>query len=346
MTQTSTGPVRATDHPPAGWDERVRADQDATFCHLSVWGDVLREVFDLDLTFAFVGEEEDPDGVMPLVRMPRLGLGHALVSMPYLNYGGPVGTPDAKSALADWALQRAKESGARRLELRCRTPVAGAWPEGREKVTVVLDLPDEPEVLFEDRFRSKLRSQIRRPMKEDMEVRFGPDTIPDFYEVFAVNMRDLGTPVLPRSFFEVIAERFGEQVEFAAVYHEGQPVAGGGGFLWKDEFEITWASSLREFSREAPNMLLYWSLMEQMIERGIGAFNFGRCTPGGGTHRFKSQWGGDDEALSWIGWPEGSAGKEDDGGGTRERARRLWSRLPLPVANVLGPRLVRRIPEF
>jgi len=72
--------------------------------------------------------------------------------------------------------------------------------------------------------------------------------------------------------------------------------------VWRSEFEMTWASSLREHSRSAPNMLLYWSFMEQMIARGVRVFDFGRCTPGSGTHRFKRQWGGTDVALPWLQW--------------------------------------------
>src|SRR2546427_12313808 len=66
--------------------------------------------------------------------------------------------------------------------------------------------------------------------------------------------------------------------------------------VWRDEFELTWVSSLREHDSKMPNMLLYWSFMEQMIARGVRVFNFGRCTPGGGTHQFKHQWGGVDRS--------------------------------------------------
>ena len=95
-------------------------------------------------------------------------------------------------------------------------------------------------------------------------------------------------------------------------------------------------------------MLLYWSLMEEVIRRGGTAFNFGRCTPGGGTHRFKSQWGGVDEPLHWTQWPAVGSGEatEDDEGGALQRAVSLWQKLPLPVANRLGPVVSRGLPRF
>src|SRR4029079_5919690 len=86
----------------------------------------------------------------------------------------------------------------------------------------------------------------------------------------------------------------------AVAYFEGRPVAGGLGFRWGDEFEITWASSLIEYKKVAPNMLLYWALMERVAAEGVTLFNFGRCSPGSGTHRFKLQWGTREEQLWWY----------------------------------------------
>src|SRR5690606_29182722 len=130
--------------------------------------------------------------------------------------------------------------------------------------------------------------------------RFGPDQVEAFYEVFARNMRDLGTPVHPRAFFTRLAEVLPERAVFGAVYWQGRAVAAGCGLFGADELEMTWASSLREHNAKSPNMLLYAAFMAHAIGRGVSAFNFGRCEPGGGTHHFKLQWGGHDEPLPWL----------------------------------------------
>jgi CelD/BcsL family acetyltransferase involved in cellulose biosynthesis len=178
-----------------------------------------------------------------------------------------------------------------------------------------------------------------------MEARFGPDHIEAFYEVFARNMRDLGTPVLPRALFERIAQVFPDIAVFGAVYRGEQPVAAGCGFRWRDEFEMTWASSLREHSRQAPNMLLYWSFLERMIGHGVRVFNFGRCSPGGGTHRFKRQWGGVDTALPWAQWTAGQVETTPSPERPLFRvASAAWGRMPLGLANRIGPLLARKLP--
>jgi FemAB-related protein (PEP-CTERM system-associated) len=263
--------------------------------------------------------------------------------MPFLNYGGPIGTPEAQEQLSRFALREARNLDAELLELRNRRIVSGPLELNQRKITVLLSLPGSRELW--DRFPSKLRSQIRRPMKAGLETRFGPDQVEPFYSVFSRNMRDLGTPVMPRAWFEAIARVFPDIVEFAVVYRGADPVAAGCGFRWRREFEITWASSLREWNHLAPNMLLYWSLMERMIQTGMDTFNFGRCSPGCGTHRFKAQWGGNDQALPWAQWSPGQTRSTPSPERPAYRlAAALWRRLPLPVTNRVGPALARVIP--
>lgn len=328
------------------WDHFVDAADGGTFCHLWGWREVFGSRFGHRTHYRAAVADGRLVGVHPLVRVKSLLFGDYLVSMPFLNYGGPLGTPEARTALAEDARALAEDAGVDLLELRSRTPLETSLDEVHRKITVVLPLGDDPEHLFTKGLKSKVRSQVRRPMKADMTVRVGPEGVDEFYAVFAEHMRDLGTPVLPRSLFHDLVEVFPHQVVYAVVHSaEGQPVAGGCGFVFGDEFEITWASSLRAYNREAPNMLLYWGLMEEMIRRGVPVFNFGRCTPGGGTHKFKSQWGGDDEPLPWYQWTAGGgAAATPDPDGGFGLAVKVWQKLPLPVANAFGPLLARRIP--
>lgn len=343
-----TAPPLTTPAAAATWNEFVVAAEDATFCHLAGWREVMADSLGAECLFrAAVDREGRYAGVLPLVRVRSRIFGHYLVSMPFLNYGGPIGSPAAQRLLADWAVAEARHSGADLLELRTRhgLPLGEELRTVHRKITVVLDLPESADSLWSKGFSSKLRSQIRRPQKEGMTTRFGEDQVPAFYEVFSRNMRDLGTPVLPRRFFEYLPRAFPEQVRFGVVYQGDVPVAAGCGFRWGNEYEMTWASSLREYNRQAPNMLLYWSFMEEMIGAGVTIFNFGRCTPGAGTHRFKLQWGSRDLPLPWAQWsPRGVAATPSPESPGFQLATAAWRRLPVAVANRMGPVLARRIP--
>jgi serine/alanine adding enzyme len=329
------------------WDAFIGETAESTFCHDSGWRGIMEDVLGHQCTYLAARDGDGHwVGALPMTRVRSRLFGHYLVSMPFLNYGGPVGRPSARSQLASHAAAEARRTGADLLELRCRVPLDSELRLSHRKVAVLLDLPSAPETLWAEQFSAKLRSQIRRPRKEGMEARFGPEQVPAFYEVFARHMRDLGTPVLPLALFERIAAVFDGRVLFGAVYRGDEPVAAGCGFTWRDELEITWAAALREHARAAPNMLLYWAFIERAIEQGVRTFNFGRSTPGAGTHRFKLQWGGVDAPLPWLQWSRRglAATPSPDGSGVFRLATAAWQRVPMPIARRLGPPLARRLP--
>jgi serine/alanine adding enzyme len=334
------------DDGPERWNRFVESDPRSTFCHQYGWKQIMRDVLGHEsLYLAAIDDAGALRGILPLVRVRSI-LGHYLVSLPFLNDGGPLGDHVARQSLVEHAAGEAIKSGAGLLELRARSELPGPVTPTYRKISVQLMLPSSVEELWKTTLRKKLRTQIRRPLKEGMLFRCGAGELEGFYKVFARNMRDLGTPVLPRAFFENGAKAFGSRMLFAAVYTSaGIPVAGACCLLWRDELEVTWASSVREFNRMSPNMLLYSQLMEEAIARRVTIFNFGRCSPGGSTHRFKQQWGGSDVPLPWPSWSR----NPDVGVPSADRplyhlAVTAWRHLPLAIANRVGPVLARLLP--
>ena len=328
----------------AEWDSFASGQIGYTHFHRFGWKRVIEQLLGHRCMYlAARDSNERLAGVLPLVRVRSPLFGHYLVSMPFLNYGGPLGTSAAIAALVDEACELARASDVKLLELRSRMQLDLELAVSHRKITVLLDLPDDANALFR-RIDGKLRSQIRKPQKAGLTVSFGRDQVRPFFDVFSRHMRDLGSPTHSSAFFQAIADAFGDDCWFACAYAGRIPVAGGCGFRFGDEFEMTWASSLREYNRDAPNMLLYWSFMQRAIESGASTFNFGRCTPGGGTHRFKQQWGGRDQPLWWYGLAKSADATVPSHDASYSWGPRLWRKLPLPIATALGPSIVRCLP--
>lgn len=330
---------------PGEWDALARRSSGFTHFHLYGWRAVMERVFGHECIYLAAYDGAGAlDGVLPLVRVKSALFGHFLVSMPFLNYGGPLGSDEAIVALVARASELARESSVKLLELRSRVPLPVDIPVSHRKITVLLDLPSSESALMKQ-LDAKLRSQIRRPQKEGVTVRFGADQVAPFFDVFARHMRDLGTPTQSRRLFETIAGTFPEDAWFGCAWLDDKPVACGCAFRWGNEVEMTWASSLNAYKRVAPNMLLYYRFMERALDAGVRTFNFGRSTPNSGTHRFKSQWGSRDEQLWWYDLAEGDAvttpSPTDSG---YAWGPRLWKRLPTAIATALGPHIVRYIP--
>ncbi len=338
--------VERFDGPPTEWDDAVRRFGDWTHFHLIGWKQVVESVFGHECPYLVARDQSDTiRGLLPLVRVRSRLFGHFLVSMPFLNYGGPLGETEAVTALVDTAIDMAKRDAVDLLELRSGQPLDIDLPASHRKITSVLDLPEEDPDLLWNGSTTKMRTKIRRPQKAGVTVRFGPDQLGAFFGIFSHHMRDLGTPTQSRGFFEEVARTFPNSTWFACAYHQGRAVAGGCGFTWGREFEMTWSAGLKSDRRLRPNLQLYWSLMERAVTEGLRAYNFGRSTPGGGTHEFKRQWGARDVPLWWYQYAPGAAKQTpspDDP--TFSWGPRLWKHLPVPIATALGPRIVRYIP--
>ena len=88
-----------------------------------------------------------------------------------------------------------------------------------------LALPGSIDQLWSS-FDSKVRNQVRKGEKQECEVAWGGlELLTEFYNVFATNMRDLGTPVFGRKLFKSILLQFPNMAELCVVRFEGRPVA-------------------------------------------------------------------------------------------------------------------------
>jgi FemAB-related protein (PEP-CTERM system-associated) len=188
---------------------------------------------------------------------------------------------------------------------------------------------------------------VRKAQKSELTYASGgAELLGQFYAVFARNMRDLGTPVYARRFFEEILGAFPTRGRVHVVSLKTSPVAAGVTFETRGTVEIPWASSIRDFNALCPNHLLYWSILADAANRGCATFDFGRSTPDEGTYKFKEQWGAQAVPLHWE---YGLINRESlpDTGPTNPKfqlAVSTWKKLPLAIATRVGPYIVRAIP--
>jgi FemAB-related protein (PEP-CTERM system-associated) len=329
------------------WDDFVQRQPLARCPHLSGWKKVIEESFGHTCIYLMAVENETVHGVLPLVHVRSRIFGSFLVSVPFLNYGGILAeNMETRQRLFDYARQLAVERHAAYVELRHEQPQLENVPTKQHKVTMLLELPSDPDTLW-NHFKPKLRSQIRKPMKEGLTVRIGRDEeLASFYEVFSVNMRDLGTPVYAKDFFAKILKHFPHSTWICSILNNGQPIAAGLVCGFRDTLEIPWASSLRRYNHFAANMLLYWAILEFAIKQGYRHFDFGRCSPGEGTYKFKLQWGAKVVPLNWQYWLA-NGNELPNLAPTNPKyqlAISMWQKLPLSVTRWLGPAIVRNIP--
>ncbi len=288
-------------------------------------------------------------GWLLLARVRHPLFGHALVSLPYVSSAGPQ-AEDAvvQGQLLDEAVRLAEELDVDHVQIRMESPLEheAFTAVRRDKVMMRRALPPSVEELWKE-LKPKVRNQVRKGERSQLTVHWGRDELlADFYRVFARNMRDLGTPVYPRRLFAAMLRHFGDRCEICVVRGpEGTPYAAAILVHGDGSTEVPSASSLREYNSTCANMLMYWHLLKRTIERGQRQFEFGRSTVDSGPYRFKKQWGAQPTQLYWY-----YHVRRGDPTAVRPDSEhyawkvRMWQKLPLWLANTLGPWLARGIP--
>ena len=161
-------------------------------------------------------------------------------------------------------------------------------------------------------------------------------------------MRDLGTPVYPKRFFEAILRRFEGYCQLVVIDWQGEPAAAAFLTFWQARAEVPWACCRAKAKPLGLNMKLYWEILSLSVSRGCRLFDFGRSTVDSGTYRFKRQWGADPVPLYWYRWERRGSRHEASAGEAKGKAMQLatviWQRLPLSIANTLGPFISGALP--
>ena len=283
--------IEAVSEPDAEWDALADSCSEATLGHAAAWARVFREAYGLAPRYLAARDTDGSlVGLLPLVRFRSLRGRRELVSLPFLDAAGILArSPSVEAQLLDAALELSRDERARALELRQATPLGLASPpEAVDRVNLVLRLARSEETQCRS-LPAKVRNQTRKSRRDRLRIASGPRHAlrRGFYEVFRVNMRDLGSPVHAERFFEAAGEHFGSRLRFIVAALDERPVGGLVAIHFGRTVFVPWASTLRSEHRRCPNNLIYWEALRWAVERGAEEFGFGRSAPNSGTHRFK-----------------------------------------------------------
>lgn len=334
----------ASDADERDWEQYVTAHRDATGYHAWGWRRVFKQAFGHESSYLVAREGNRIVGLLPLVFIKSAIFGRSLTSMAFLNYGGVIAdSADAARRLLAAARETATRLRCSHVELRHIERRFPDLPCREHKVTMHLPLT----VGMWDRLDRKVRNQIRKAQKSELTVERGGENLrAEFYEVFARNMHDLGTPVYTPELFAQVLRQFPDRTAIHVVRLGVRPIAAGLTYGTRRRIEVPWASSVRDFNALCPNHLLYWNIIESAAQEGYDLLDFGRSTPNEGTYRFKEQWGAQPVPLHWEYLLTSGAELPPIAAGHPKFKLMVeaWKRLPLFVASRLGPAIVRGIP--
>lgn len=340
--------------PPfeAAWDRFVRTAPGGTFFHQLGWRWLVERVFGHRAHYLLARRGTEVAGVLPLFEMKSLLFGHSLVSIPFAIGGGVATGPAEDAEAAAGLLRHGRELAGRLnvdyLELRSETPAAPDLLTKDLYVTFRTDLSEGEEAWLQrmDRKRRQMMNYVAKD-KAGFSFRIaGIEELPLFYRLFSESMRHHGTPVYPRLFLEEILDRFPGQTNLFFVEHQGRTVAGVLNLLFRDVIMPFYAGADRSVRPRGVDDYMYLSILRWGRENGFRTFDFGRSKRGTGAYEFKARWGMAEVPLAYQ-YHLVRAQELPNVSPANPKYQALietWKRLPLPLTQLLGPRIIRRIP--
>ena len=327
------------------WDEFVFTCPAATFFHRASWQKIIADVFRHDTYFLYAESNGDIVGVLPLAHVRSFLFGNALVGLPFAVYGGvAASSPDAADALEAEAQSLAVRLGVAHLELRNVNRRHTDWPSQDLYVTFRREIfPQEEANLLA--IPRKQRAMVRKGLKNGL-VSAIDNGVDRFFSLYADNVHRHGTPAMPKRYFSALRAEFGPDCEVLTVTGpDSRALSSVMSFYFRDEILPYYAGDDESARDLAANDFKYWELMRRSCARGIKIFDYGRSKQGTGSYAFKKNWGFVPTPLhyEYCLYKRDAVPQNNPSNAKYKLLIQTWRRLPIGVANWLGPLIVRNL---
>ena len=326
------------------WDQFVLSCPDATFFHRAGWKKVIEQAFNHKTWFLFAECNGEIQGVLPLAEIKSFLFGHSLSALPFCVYGGIAANNDAARKKLETAAQEiARQQKVDYLEYRNMHPIHPDWPT--KDLYVTFRKPIDPDV--EKNMLAiprKQRAMVRKGIKYDLKSDIDED-IERFFFAYSSSVLRLGTPVFSKKYFQLLKETFTDDCELLTIHKNGVALSSVMSFYFRDEVLPYYGGGIDDARKMAASDFMYWELMRRSCENGYKIFDFGRSKLNTGSYSFKKNWGFEAQPLHYE-YQLIKCSEVPNHNPSNPKYKifiQAWQRLPLTVANWVGPYIVRNL---
>ena len=332
---------------PKLWDKYVISNPNASIYHLYDWGLFFKSIYKFKSLNIVAYDGDVIVGIAPFIIMRNHFMRKVMVSLPFFCCGGILAD---NFHIEQLMLQKIKTIAIMNkynyVLLRNENICDGVNYDyvEKQKSSFTLELNPDHEKVFNG-FQKQIRRRIRKGYKSGCKIDISKKYFNDFYEIYRINMRLLGSPVHKRSFYSEIINKFPDNYNILVVLFENKVI--GTQFLsyFKNTVYLPLASSLREYNNYSPNHLLYWESIKFGCNNGYELCDFGRSTIGSGPYLFKKQWNAKEIPLDYCYcYSDDNENLKGNSYDKLQLVSGLWKRIPLTVTNFLGPHLAKLLP--
>jgi len=325
----------------------IRSMPGARLCHLPAWTKMVENIFGHKGHYLVARNNGVICGVLPLSHVRSRLFGSHFVSQPFSDYGGLLAAgPAVSQVLYEHAVELAKQYKCDYIEFRNTVAMPQELHLRTDNICMHLPLASDPEVVWKE-LGPQIRDRIRGAEKSGIHVINGHcEMLDDFYRLWTIRMRELGTPCYSRGLFQGIMKRFKDNSRIFLALSGDKVAAAFFVYTFNGCVHSRWGAALREYDSLSPNYLLNWSAIEYYCRSGMKWFDFGRSTVGSGQHTFKKRWGASPVPLNWQYWirPGRELNLAKPDAPKYRRKTEIWKKIPLTVTRIIGPHISCSLP--
>ena len=315
--------------------------------HETRWLDLVRAGFGFETRTLVAWRDGQVVGALPLALVTAPITGRRLVSVPFGVYGGILAADEeALRELDHGSMVLARTINARFLELR----YLGSGPTRHHSValheTYRLELPAAAQDVL-PAIPRKARAEVRKALeRHGVRLVEGPQLFDEFYRLYVLNKRSLGSPVFRARYFRRLLELYGPRASLHAVVEDQRVLAAVLSLQARDTFYPYYSGALPGADRLGANNALYALLMEEAVRRGCRVFDFGRSRKASGAAAFKRHMGFSPAPLDYqFFFPRGGRPPAiHPGNPAMALPQRMLAALPVWAARLVGPSIMRHVP--
>lgn len=329
------------------WDVYVHGHPEGTFFHQLGWRRVIERTYGRPVHYLYTERAGRITGLLPLCESGGSPFTRALVSVPVGVSGGVLADDDESANLL--------REGARAIAEREQL----AYVEYKSEKRRFDDLHTKGDLyftfrqeLYGDREKQlqaiprKTRATIRDAERAHLKACYNREDVAAFYDLYALSLRNLGTPMFPKELFIASLEEFPEHCDLVSVRQCGRIIGSVLSYYYKDVMLPFFAGTVPEARDVSINNYIYWFMLETGYDRGFRTFDFGRSKANTGAFRFKKHFGMEPTPLEYqyelVGVEE--LPNVNPTNPRYEKAIESWKKLPVGLTKMIGPLISRRIP--
>lgn len=293
----------------------------ATIYHTPEWRNAVTSTYPYKPHYLARVEGGQIQAVLPLMLVRSWLTGTRLVSLPFANVSGPLGSRECFGPLLEEAIGLSERAGAKTLELRTQADLNDVEDDRFCRVsyfvTSIVPLDSDPDVVWK-RLKGDVRTKVRQAARKGIEVRetSADEDLKHFYDLFVEGRLKHGVPPQPYRFFHNLWHSMKPEQRMLLIAElKGKPVGALLNLAFGDTLCGGYIGSRLKYRSYRINQSLNWKAVELGCQRGHSKFDFLRTAkPSASLREFKLRWNAREVDLNFMYYPavHGTAGSVEE----------------------------------